>query len=96
MIIWQLSMRICLSLDLLTGELAQALSKILFTNKLIVFDTKIVRAIIYQNQLAEPQIVSVNDKTAYFQLYSDDYVILLKMKRDTDIPKAHHFSFSSL
>lgn len=85
-----------LELGFINRELAQALSKILFTNKLIVFDTKIVRAIIYQNQLAEPQIVSVNDKTAYFQLYSDDYVILFEDEKGYRYSKSTSFQLQQL
>ena len=37
-----------------------------------------VRAIIYQKQLKEPQIVPIVEQAAYFQLYSDQYVILFE------------------
>ena len=46
-----------LDLGLVNEELAHCLARILFTRKLIVFDQKMVRAIIYQKQLKEPQIV---------------------------------------
>ena len=35
-------------------------------------DKRIVRAIIYQNEMKEPQIVPVTDQCAYFELFSKD------------------------
>lgn len=67
-----------LDLGLVNEELAHCLARILFTRKLIVFDSKMVRAIIYQKQLREPQIVPIVEQAAYFQLYSDQYVILFE------------------
>ena len=67
-----------LDLGLVNEELAHCLARILFTRKLIVFDQKMVRAIIYQKQLKEPQIVPIVEQAAYFQLYSDQYVILFE------------------
>ena len=54
------------------------MSRILFTHKLNIFDARIVRVIIYQKQLKEPQIIPVTDQTAYFQLYTKDYVMLFE------------------
>ena len=48
-----------LDLGLVNEELAHCLARILFTRKLIVFDRKMVRAIIYQKPLKEPQIVPI-------------------------------------
>lgn len=70
-----------IDLGFINEELAHALSNIIFTNKLVVFDKRIVRAIIYQNQIDEPQIVPVVDQAAYFQLYSNDYVIIFEDKK---------------
>ncbi len=67
-----------IELGFINEELARALSKIIFSHKLIVFDKHIVRAIIYQNQMKEPQIVPVIDQTAYFQLFSSEYVVLFE------------------
>lgn len=67
-----------IDLGFINAELAHALSHIIFSHKLIVFDKNIVRAVVYQSQLEEPKIVPVIDNVAYFQLYSDDYVILLE------------------
>ena len=67
-----------LDLGLVNEELAHCLARILFTRKLIVFDRKMVRAIIYQKPLKEPQIVPIVEQAAYFQLYSDQYVILFE------------------
>ncbi len=67
-----------LDLGLIDEELSHCMSRILFTHKLNVFDARIVRVIIYQKQLKEPQIVPVTDQTAYFQLYTNDYVMLFE------------------
>lgn len=67
-----------LDLGVINQEIARALSHIIFTHKVVVFDRKMVRAIIYQRQLKEPQIVPIVENTAYFQLYSGEYVILFE------------------
>ena len=67
-----------LDIGLVNEEIAHCLSRILFTNKLVVFDDKMVRAIVYQRQLKNPQIVPIVEQSAYFQLYSKDYVILFE------------------
>lgn len=67
-----------LELGLINEEIAHALSHILYTNKLYVDDKRMVRAFIYQRQLRDPQIVPISDQTAYFQLYSREYVILFE------------------
>lgn len=67
-----------LDLGFVNEEIAHCLAKIIFTHKLVVFDTKLVRAIIYQKQMKEPQIVPIVEQSAYFQLYSKDYVILFE------------------
>lgn len=70
-----------LELGFLNEELSAAFSDIIYTHKLIVFDKRIVRAIIYQNEMKEPQIVPVTDQCAYFELFSNDYVILFEDSR---------------
>ena len=67
-----------LELGIINEEMAKALSYIVFTHKLSVFDEKMVRAIIYQRQMKDPQIVPIVDMTAYFQLYSNEYVIVFE------------------
>lgn len=67
-----------LDLGLINKDIARCLSRILFTHKLYVFDSGMVRAWIYQRQLKEPQIVPIVEHTGYFQVYSQDYVILLE------------------
>ena len=67
-----------LDLGVINAEIARSLANIIFTHKVVVFDKKMVRAIIYQRQLKEPQIVPIVDNTAYFQLYSKEYVILFE------------------
>lgn len=70
-----------LELGFINEELSAAFSDIIYTHKLIVFDKRIVRAIIYQNEMKEPQIVPVTDQCAYFELFSNDYVILFEDSR---------------
>lgn len=70
-----------LDLGFINEELSAAFSDIIFTHKLIVFDKRMVRAIIYQNEMKEPQIVPITDQCAYFELFSNDYVILFEDSR---------------
>ena len=70
-----------LELGFINEKLSAAFSDIIYTHKLIVFDKRIVRAIIYQNEMKEPQIVPVTDQCAYFELFSNDYVILFEDSR---------------
>ena len=70
-----------LEVGFINEELSAAFSDIIYTHKLIVFDKRIVRAIIYQNEMKEPQIVPVTDQCAYFELFSNDYVILFEDSR---------------
>lgn len=70
-----------LELGFINEELSAAFSDIIYTHKLIVFDKRIVRAIIYQNEMKEPQIVPVTEQCAYFELFSNDYVILFEDSR---------------
>lgn len=70
-----------LELGFINEELSAAFSDIIYTHKLILFDKRIVRAIIYQNEMKEPQIVPVTDQCAYFELFSNDYVILFEDSR---------------
>lgn len=67
-----------LDLGVVNQEISRALSYIIFTHKVSVFDKRMVRAIIYQRQMKDPQIVPIVDNTAYFQLYSKDYVLIFE------------------
>ena len=67
-----------LDLGMVNKEISKALSYIIFTHKLSVFDKRMVRAIVYQRQMKDPQIVPIVDNTAYFQLYSKDYVLIFE------------------
>ncbi len=67
-----------LDLGVVNQEISKALSYIIFTHKVSVFDKRMVRAIIYQRQMKDPQIVPIVDNTAYFQLYSKDYVLIFE------------------
>lgn len=67
-----------LDVGVINAEIAKALSYIMFTHKLVVNEEKMVRAIIYQRQMKDPQIVPIVDNTAYFQLFSKEYVIVFE------------------
>lgn len=67
-----------LDLGVINQEISKALSHIIFTHKVTVFDPRMVRAIVYQRQMKDPQIVPIVDNTAYFQLYSNEYVIVFE------------------
>ena len=81
-----------LELGFINEELSAAFSDIIYTHKLIVFDKRIVRAIIYQNEMKEPQIVPVTDQCAYFELFSNDYVILFEDSRGYRYVKSISYS----
>ena len=70
-----------LDLGFINREISRDLANIIFTNKLVVFDENMVKAIIYQRQMKEPQIVQIKDSCAYFQLFSNEYVILFENNR---------------
>lgn len=59
-------------------DMAKALSRILFTQKLSVFDNSMTKVIVYQRQMKDPQIVSIADKTAYITLYTEEYVLIFE------------------
>lgn len=67
-----------LEIGLVNQDIAHSLAHILFTNKLVVFDIRMVRAIVYQKQLKNPQIVPIQEGETYIQLYSEQYVILFE------------------
>ena len=67
-----------LDVGVINAEIAKALSYIIFTHKLVIKEKNMVRAIIYQRQMKDPQIVPIVDNTAYFQLYSGEYVIVFE------------------
>jgi len=85
-----------LELGFINEELSEAFSDIIYTHKLIVFDKRIVRAIIYQNEMKEPQIVPVTDQCAYFELFSNDYVILFEDSRGYRYVKSISYSLQRL
>ncbi len=67
-----------IDLGVINEEISKALSYIIFTHKVSVFDKNMVRAIVYQRQMKDPQIVPIVDGVAYFQLYSQEYVIVFE------------------
>lgn len=62
---------------ILNEELAEKLSEIMFTRKLICSDANIVKAVILQHELKQRQTVPVSNGVAYFKVFSSDYSILL-------------------
>ncbi len=67
-----------LEMGFLDRDIAHSLSGILFTRRLYVYDSNMVRACICHQELKDVQIVPITDHVAYFQAYSEHYVILLE------------------
>ena len=67
-----------LRLGVLNKELAHRLSGILFTHKLTCLDRQVSRAIIWHEELKEPQIVPIVNGEAYFRVYTPNYCIILE------------------
>lgn len=67
-----------LSPEFLKENPAEKVANVLFVHKLEITSEKIfAKAVILQKQWKHRQIVSIVEKTAYFQAYTDGYVILL-------------------
>ena len=67
-----------LRVGVLSEELAKHLSGILFTHKLTCMDRQVARAIIWHEELKEPQIVSFVNGVAYFNAYTANYSVVLE------------------
>lgn len=67
-----------LDLGMLNEELAHHLAHLLFMHKLTVFDSHMVRALVYHKEISEPQIVPIVEHSAYIALPTRDYVIVLE------------------
>lgn len=67
-----------LKAGILNGELAHRLSSILFIHKLTCLDKKMARVIVLQKQLKGQQTVPIVNGAAYFQVYTEDYCIILE------------------
>lgn len=85
-----------LELGLIHAEMAKTLSYTLFTHKVSIFEENMVRAIIYQRQMKDPQIVPIVDKTAYFQLYSEEYVIVFEDEKGQRYSGSIHYHLENL
>lgn len=59
-------------------QMAKPLAKILYTHKMNCFAPKVAFMYVIHYQLAQVQRIPVINGTAYFQLYSKDYVILFE------------------
>ena len=67
-----------LELGLVNEELAKCLSNILFAHKLVIMQPHMVRAIVYQKQMKDPQIVPIVNGCAYVSLFCREYAILFE------------------
>ena len=85
-----------LDFGFINEELAKALSRIIFTHRLSVFDDRMIKVIVYQRQMKEPQVFSVVDKTAYIPLYSEEYVILFEDEKGQRYANSGGFHLESL
>lgn len=85
-----------LDVGVINAEIAKALSYIMFTHKLVVNEEKMVRAIIYQRQMKDPQIVPIVDNMAYFQLFSKEYVIVFEDEKGQRYSGSINYQLKSL
>ncbi len=85
-----------LDLGVINTEIAKSLSYIMFTHKLTLLNTNLVRAIVYQRQLKDPQIVPILDNTAYFQLYSKEYVIVFEDEKGQRFTRSVDYQLEAL
>ncbi len=85
-----------LELGLINEEMAKALSHIIFSHKLSIFEENMLRAIIYQRQMKEPQVVPIINKSAYFQLYSEEYVIIFEDEKGHRYSGSIHYQLDNL
>lgn len=67
-----------LKAGILNTELARRLAKILFTHKLTCPSANMARAYILSKQLKSQQEVVFTGETAYFNVYTDDYCVVLE------------------
>ncbi|MBO5070123.1 MAG: hypothetical protein J6C37_07155, partial [Roseburia sp.] len=66
---------------ILDAELAHHLAKILFTHKLVCEDGQALRAVIWQKEMTQPQVVPIVNGVAYFWAYTDNYCVILENGR---------------
>lgn len=59
-------------------QMAKPMARILYTHKMNCFSEKVVFMYVLHRQLTEIQRIPIINGTAYFQLYSEDYVILFE------------------
>lgn len=78
-------MRTCSNWGLVNEELAKCLSNILFAHKLVIMQPHMVRAIVYQKQMKDPQIVPIVNGCAYVSLFCRNMPFCLKMGKAKDI-----------
>ena len=67
--------------NMIQNETAKALGQLLFYHKLTCFDKDAVRLYVVHRQLKDGFSVSIQNGTAYFPIYSSDYVILLEDRK---------------
>lgn len=67
-----------LNKGMIQKEMAGPLAKILFTHKMNCFAPNIVRMYVLHDQLRKVQCVPIVNGSAYFELYSKDYVIVFE------------------
>lgn len=63
---------------ILNEELARKLSGVLFTHKLTCQDRQAARAVVFQKQLKRPTEAPIVNGTAYFQVFSEEYCVILE------------------
>ena len=66
--------------SMMRPDVAQALSDVLFYHKLTCYEENAVNVCVLHRQLREGRVIPLVNHTAYFPLYSADYVILIEDK----------------
>jgi hypothetical protein len=67
-----------IQVGILNRELSCKLAHVVFTHKLTCRNHSIAKAIILQKQMQQPQVVTLSGETAYFQVYTEEFCVILE------------------
>ncbi|MCR4998761.1 MAG: DUF5717 family protein [Lachnospiraceae bacterium] len=77
-------------------DVADAMSKLFFTKKIICIYPDITRVMVFEEALSDPVIVPVVNRVAYVPLYTDHYKIFLEEKGSHLITDEHAYFIETL
>jgi len=72
-----------LDIGLINSDVANAMSKLLFTNKVICAADGILRVILYESYAKKPKVYSVDNGIAYVPILTEEYQIFLEREDGT-------------